>query len=157
MNWFIMVDVLVCIGCCICEVVCVVLYQEQQNSVVVMMVDFVLCIWVIKEDSFIMVMVCYQCEDVLCVNVCLVQVICCDWGYIFVMLLCCIGCKSCMLVCLFGVMEVVFLCKKVRVIKCDLCWYWEMGLVCVEVCLIKVLQCMDVEKVQWYWLWQQFV
>lgn len=84
MNRFIIVDAMKCIGCCICEVVCVVLYYENQDCVVLLLDEFIFCICVIKDYCWITVVVCYQCEDVLCVNVCFVDAISCEYGYIFV-------------------------------------------------------------------------
>lgn len=159
MNCFIIVDVSKCIGCCICEVVCVVFYQENQDCVLLILEIFLLCIYVIKGVNIFMVIVCCQCEDVLCVNVCLNGAISCDKGFVYVMQECCIGCKICVVVCLYGVMEVVVclvICNsgvglnvwvdKVEVNKCDLCNYCEDGLVCMVVCLIYVLICVDCNK-----------
>ena len=148
MNRFIIADATKCIGCRTCEVACAVSHQENQDCAALSPDEFISRIRVIKDHSWTTAVACHQCEDAPCANVCPVDAISREHGHIFVEQSRCIGCKSCMLACPFGAMEVVSSRKKARAIKCDLCWHRETGPACVEACPTKALQCMDVEKVQ---------
>ena len=155
MNRFIIADATKCIGCRTCEVACAVSHQENQDCAALSPDEFISRIRVIKDHSWTTAVACHQCEDAPCANVCPVDAISREHGHIFVEQTRCIGCKSCMLACPFGAMEVVSSRKKARAIKCDLCWHRETGPACVEACPTKALQCMDVEKVQRHRLRQQ--
>ena len=148
MNRFIIADATKCIGCRTCEVACAVSHQENQDCAALSPDEFISRIRVIKDHSWTTAVACHQCEDAPCANVCPVDAISREHGHIFVEQSRCIGCKSCMLACPFGAMEVVSSRKKARAIKCDLCWHRATGPACVEACPTKALQCMDVEKVQ---------
>ena len=157
MNRFIIADATKCIGCRTCEVACAVSHQENQDCAALSPDEFISRIRVIKDHSWTTAVACHQCEDAPCANVCPVDAISREHGHIFVEQSRCIGCKSCMLACPFGAMEVVSSRKKARAFKCDLCWHRETGPACVEACPTKALQCMDVEKVQRHRLRQQSV
>ncbi|HGY7467411.1 TPA: 4Fe-4S dicluster domain-containing protein [Escherichia coli] len=148
-------DATKCIGCRTCEVACAVSHQENQDCAALSPDEFISRIRVIKDHSWTTAVACHQCEDAPCANVCPVDAISREHGHIFVEQTRCIGCKSCMLACPFGAMEVVSSRKKARAVKCDLCWHRETGPACVEACPTKALQCMDVEKVQRHRLRQQ--
>ena len=155
MNWFIIADATKCIGCRTCEVACAVSHQENQDCAALSHGEFISRIRVIKDHTYTTAVACHQCEDAPCANVCPVDAISREHGHIFVEQSRCIGCKSCMLACPFGAMEVVSSRKKARAIKCDLCWHRATGPARVEACPTKALQCMDVEKVQRHRLRQQ--
>jgi len=148
MNRFIIADATKCIGCRTCEVACAVSHHENQDCAALSPDEFISRIRVIKDHCWTTAVACHQCEDAPCANVCPVDAISREHGHIFVEQTRCIGCKSCMLACPFGAMEVVSSRKKARAIKCDLCWHRETGPACVEACPTKALQCMDVEKEQ---------
>lgn len=152
---FIIADATKCIGCRTCEVACAVSHHENQDCAALSPDEFISRIRVIKDHCWTTAVACHQCEDAPCANVCPVDAISREHGHIFVEQTRCIGCKSCMLACPFGAMEVVSSRKKARAIKCDLCWHRETGPACVEACPTKALQCMDVEKVQRHRLRQQ--
>lgn len=146
MNRFIIADATKCIGCRTCEVACAVSHQENQDCAALSPDEFISRIRVIKDHTWTTAVACHQCEDAPCANVCPVDAISREHGHIFVEQSRCIGCKSCMLACPFGTMEVVSSRKKARAIKCDLCWHRATGPACVEACPTKALQCMDVES-----------
>ncbi|HIG8913901.1 TPA: 4Fe-4S binding protein, partial [Escherichia coli] len=123
MNRFIIADATKCIGCRTCEVACAVSHQENQDCAALSPDEFISRIRVIKDHSWTTAVACHQCEDAPCANVCPVNAISREHGHIFVEQTRCIGCKSCMLACPFGAMEVVSSRKKARAIKCDLCWH----------------------------------
>ena len=109
---------------------------------------FVSRIRVIKENTFTTAVACHQCEDAPCANVCPTQAIRRDRGHIFVEQVRCIGCKSCMLACPFGAMNVVAQTSRVQAVKCDLCWHRDTGPACVEACPTGALKCVDAASVQ---------
>ncbi len=127
MNRFIIADATKCIGCRTCEVACAVSHQDNQDCAALSPDEFISRIRVIKDHSWTTAVACHQCEDAPCANVCPVDAISREHGHIFVEQTRCIGCKSCMLACPFGAMEVVSSRKKARAIKCDLCWHRETG------------------------------
>lgn len=134
MNRFIIADATKCIGCRTCEVACAVSHHENQDCAALSPDEFISRIRVIKDHCWTTAVACHQCEDAPCANVCPVDAISREHGHIFVEQTRCIGCKSCMLACPFGAMEVVSSRKKARAIKCDLCWHRETGPACVEAC-----------------------
>ena len=148
MNAFIMADAAKCIGCRTCEVACVVAHQQNQDCASVSSTAFTPRIRVIKDDAFTTAVACHQCEDAPCANVCPTHAIRREHGHIFVEQARCIGCKSCMLACPFGAMNVVARSSRVQAIKCDLCWHREAGHACVEACPTSALQCIDAVSVQ---------
>ena len=117
MNRFIIADATKCIGCRTCEVACVVSHQENQDCASLTPETFLPRIHVIKGVNISTATVCRQCEDAPCANVCPVDAISREHGHIFVEQSRCIGCKSCMLACPFGAMEVVSSRKKARAIS----------------------------------------
>lgn len=148
MNAFIMADAAKCIGCRTCEVACVVAHQQNQDCASVSSSAFIPRIRVIKDDTFTTAVACHQCEDAPCANVCPTHAIRREHGHIFVEQTRCIGCKSCVLACPFGAMNVVARSSRVQAIKCDLCWHRETGSACVEACPTSALQCIDAVSIQ---------
>ena len=148
MNEFIMADAAKCIGCRTCEVACVVAHQQNQDCASVSSTAFTPRIRVIKDDAFTTAVACHQCEDAPCANVCPTHAIRREHGHIFVEQTRCIGCKSCMLACPFGAMNVVARSSRVQAIKCDLCWHCDAGPACVEACPTSALQCIDAVSIQ---------
>ncbi|MEG1534518.1 MAG: 4Fe-4S binding protein [Citrobacter sp.] len=148
MNEFIMADAAKCIGCRTCEVACVVAHQQNQDCASVSPTAFTPRIRVIKDDAFTTAVACHQCEDAPCANVCPTHAIRREHGHIFVEQARCIGCKSCMLACPFGAMNVVARSSRVHAIKCDLCWHRDAGPACVEACPTSALQCIDAVSIQ---------
>lgn len=144
MNPFIVADSLKCIGCRTCEVACVVAHQDQQACHTVSREAFLPRIRVVKGDSFSTAVACHQCEDALCSNVCPTGAIVREGETIAVDQSRCIGCKSCMLACPFGAMNVTMQQARPRAIKCDLCRHREEGPACVAACPTAALACVDV-------------
>ena len=148
MNGFIIADAAKCIGCRTCEVACVVSHQENQDCAAVSSGAFIPRIRVIKNSAFTTAVTCHQCEDAPCANVCPTHAIRRERGHIAVEQARCIGCKSCMLACPFGAMNVVAPTSRVQAIKCDLCWHRDAGPACVEACPTSALQRIDAASVQ---------
>ena len=144
MNPFIVADSMKCIGCRTCEVACVVAHQEQQACATVSREAFLPRIRVVKGDTFSTAVACHQCEDSPCGNVCPTGAILRKDGSICVDQTRCIGCKSCMLACPFGAMNVVVQQSRVQAVKCDLCRHRAEGPACVAACPTQALACVDV-------------
>lgn len=116
MNRFIMADSEKCIGCRTCEVACAVSHQEF-----VIANNFMPRIRVVKGDSYTTAVGCHQCEDAPCANVCPTGAIRRSAGAWLVEQARCIGCKSCMVACPFGAMQVQRVGDHAQALKCDLC------------------------------------
>ncbi|WEJ83668.1 4Fe-4S dicluster domain-containing protein [Kluyvera intermedia] len=144
MNPFIVADSMKCIGCRTCEVACVVAHQEQQACATVSREAFLPRIRVVKGDTFSTAVACHQCEDSPCGNVCPTGAISRKDGSICVDQTRCIGCKSCMLACPFGAMNVVVQQSRAQAVKCDLCRHRAEGPACVAACPTQALACVDV-------------
>ena len=147
MNPFIVADVQKCIGCRTCEVACVVAHQAQQDCATVSRDAFLPRIQVVKGDIFSSAVACHQCEDAPCMNVCPTGAIRREKEHIAVEQNRCIGCKSCMVACPFGTMQVVVRNDRPQAIKCDLCNHRSQGPACVEACPTSALRCVDTSNI----------
>ncbi|WP_313773336.1 4Fe-4S dicluster domain-containing protein [Enterobacter huaxiensis] len=138
MNRFITADSEKCIGCRTCEVACVVSHQGAVSAN-----TFTPRIRVVKAGSYTTAVGCHQCEDAPCANVCPTQAIRRYAGVWEVEQARCIGCKSCMVACPFGAMQVRAVGNRAQALKCDLCAHREGGPACVEACPTRALSCVD--------------
>ncbi|MGY5365799.1 4Fe-4S binding protein [Enterobacter oligotrophicus] len=143
MNRFIVADSTKCIGCRTCEVACVVSHQETEDCASVSPKAFTSRIRVVKGGSFTTAVGCHQCEDAPCANVCPTNAIRRAAGFWQVEQARCIGCKSCMVACPFGAMQVRRVGNNTQALKCDLCAHRESGPACVEACPTHALRCVD--------------
>lgn len=143
MNRFIVADSEKCIGCRTCEVACVVSHQDTQDCAAVTAVAFSSRIRVIKGGAFTTAVACHQCEDAPCANVCPTQAIRSEAGVWRVEQSRCIGCKSCMVACPFGAMQVAVVAEHAQALKCDLCAHRAGGPACVAACPTHALSCVD--------------
>lgn len=143
MNRFIVADSEKCIGCRTCEVACVVSHQDTQDCAAVTAVAFSSRIRVIKGGAFTTAVACHQCEDAPCANVCPTQAIRSEAGVWRVEQSRCIGCKSCMVACPFGAMQIAVVAEHAQALKCDLCAHRADGPACVAACPTHALSCVD--------------
>ncbi|MCI2293101.1 MULTISPECIES: 4Fe-4S dicluster domain-containing protein [Enterobacter] len=138
MNRFILADPEKCIGCRTCEVACMMSHQDAAAP------DALTSrIRVVKGGTFTTAVGCHQCEDAPCANVCPTGAIRRTAGAWLVDQARCIGCKSCMVACPFGAMQVRYVAERARALKCDLCAHREGGPACVEACPTRALSCVD--------------
>lgn len=138
MNRFILTDPEKCIGCRTCEVACMMSHQSSATPEA-----FTSRIRVVKGGTFTTAVGCHQCEDAPCANVCPTGAIHRAAGAWLVEQARCIGCKSCMVACPFGAMQVRVVEDRVQALKCDLCAHREGGPACVEACPTHTLRCID--------------
>ncbi|MDN4571469.1 4Fe-4S dicluster domain-containing protein [Enterobacter hormaechei] len=138
MNQFILADPEKCIGCRTCEVACMMSHQSSATPVA-----FTSRIRVVKGGTFTTAVGCHQYEDAPCANVCPTGAIHHAAGAWLVKQSRCIGCKSCMVACPFGAMQVRVVEDRVQALKCDLCAHRESGPACVEACPTHALRCID--------------
>jgi len=116
MDKVLSVDYRKCTGCRLCELVCTVMHDGVSNPA---RSRIRIVKW--EDEGQYVPMVCQQCEDAPCRNVCPVGAISRDqeYGFLDVDYEVCIGCRSCVSVCPFGAMSYNMIDRKV--IKCDLC------------------------------------
>ena len=138
MNQFILAVPEKCIGCRTCEVACMMSHQSSATPEA-----FTSRIRVVKGGTFTTAVGCHQCEDAPCANVCPTGAIHRAAGAWLVEQARCIGCKSCMVACPFGAMQVRVVEDRVQALKCDLCAHREGGPACVEACPTHALRCID--------------
>ncbi len=148
MNQFIRADASKCIGCRTCEVACVVSHQDQQDCAALTAAAFIPRIRVIKADTFSTAVTCHHCENAPCARVCPNSAIQQHNGAIIVDQSRCIGCKSCMVACPFGAIQVITILQQAQALKCDLCQHRDGGPACVEACPTHALTCLDPAKLQ---------
>ncbi|HBL8909556.1 TPA: electron transport protein HydN [Enterobacter hormaechei] len=161
MNRFIMADASKCIGCRTCEVACVVSHQAEQDCASLTSDTFLPRIHVIKGVNISTAAICRQCEDAPCANVCPNGAIKREKGFVHVMQERCIGCKTCVVACPYGAMEVVVRpvvrnsgiglsvrAEKAEANKCDLCYHRDAGPACMEACPTHALVCVDRDKLE---------
>ena len=138
MNRFILTDPEKCIGCRTCEVACMMSHQSSATPEA-----FTSRIRVVKGGTFTTAVGCHQCEDAPCANVCPTGAIHRAAGAWLVEQARCIGCKSCMVACPFGAMQVRVVGDRVQALKCDLCMPRAGGPACVAACPTHALPCID--------------
>lgn len=161
MNPFIVADAESCIGCRSCEVACVVAHHEGQFP------DkpeyFTPRVKVFKGDQCATAVFCHHCEDAPCASTCPNGAIVELNNRVQVIQEKCIGCKTCMIACPFGMMTVgtetvqpashrlADVYRRTEAQKCDLCLDQPDGPACIKTCPTQALTLVD----QQYLLHQQ--
>ncbi|MGC7870166.1 4Fe-4S dicluster domain-containing protein [Desulfosporosinus sp. SYSU MS00001] len=157
MNSFVVADPNKCIGCRTCEVACVVAHSSENIFTSTKLeIEFNPRLSVIKTAAVSAPIQCRHCEDAPCANACPEGCIVNKEGVIYINQRTCIGCKTCIVACPFGAIEMVSsyedgekkqqaglkcddggkLCIKEKMVanKCDLCLGRQGGPACMEVC-----------------------
>lgn len=161
MNRFIIADPQKCIGCRTCEIACVMAHSLSQDISQLNTTTFTPRLHVIKSVNLSTPVLCRQCEDAPCANVCPNGAIVRSGDAIQVMQEQCIGCKTCVVACPYGAMEVVVkplfrqnaaamtaVADKAEAHKCDLCQGRAEGPACQEVCPTKALLTVDRDRLK---------
>ncbi|UIJ39519.1 4Fe-4S dicluster domain-containing protein (plasmid) [Desulfobaculum bizertense] len=163
LNNFVIADSSKCIGCRLCEVACADAHADTHASTVGMIETPVQPrLYMVKNDKVASPVQCRHCEDAPCANVCPVDAIQIVDGSVIVNEDVCMGCKTCMVACPFGAMELMPVFKKGEPVmqrtlksndgektvpcqsyvarKCDMCRGTGHGPACVDVCPREALQ-----------------
>lgn len=165
MNSFVIADPNKCIGCRTCMAACAVEHSgEDFFHTDVDNINFNPRLNVVKTVKVSAPVQCRQCDDSPCAVVCPVKAISNKNEYVYINKNLCIGCKTCMVACPYGVIELINqyndgqkifqqnlktmgtgrntmnLKGKIVADKCDLCINRENGPACVEVCPTKALK-----------------
>ncbi len=154
MNKLVIADPGKCIGCRTCEIACVLAHSASDAMVRMSPASFNPRLTVVKTATVSTPVQCRQCEDAPCVVVCPTGTLVLRDNSVHVNPSRCIGCKSCMIACRFGVIEVlpcdallsdrsIISGTHVEAVKCDLCENRAGGPACVGVCPTKAISVID--------------
>ena len=158
MNYFVIADPNKCIGCRTCMIACVVAHSEEnifyKNS---NDINFNPKLDVIKTDKVSAPIQCRHCEDAPCARVCTYGAIGRINNTIKIDDKKCVGCKTCMVTCPIGAIDIATLnevsddklCFRQKMVanKCDLCIESEEGPACVKVCPTKAFRIVKEEDI----------
>ena len=135
---FVIADSSKCTGCRSCEVACFTTHNKKSNSISYTVgtveIPIIPRLYLIKDDEICMPIQCRHCEDAPCLNTCAVKAISRIDGVVIVDDNKCIGCKTCLLACPFGAIDLLAQFKDKKPVeqiaineskkiayKCDLC------------------------------------
>ncbi len=165
MNRFIDVTPSKCIGCRTCEIACVLAHakdskgaaagariDENEENEVLAYLGYMPRLTVIRSENVCMPVTCHHCDDAPCASVCPNGAISHVQNSVQVNQDRCIGCKSCMLACPYGMMDIITVSVsrpyagvrlstgvKAQAHKCDLCIDRAKGPACVSACPTQAL------------------
>jgi len=154
MNKLVIADPGKCIGCRTCEIACVLTHSTPDALGKLTPAHFIPRLKVVKTSRVSTPVQCRQCEDAPCIKVCPTGALVQKYNSVQVIQARCIGCKSCVMACPYGAMEVVtreVLAERrpptgapaVEAFKCDLCVLRPQGPSCIEVCPTKSIYSID--------------
>lgn len=137
LNAYVVADPSKCIGCRACEVACFTVHNENNNvgyTVGTVTTPVIPRLNLVRGEDFKMPIQCRHCEDAPCANSCTAGAIKQVDDVIYIDEDVCIGCKTCLLACPFGAIELLPQYKggnpvaqlvledgKKVAYKCDLC------------------------------------
>ncbi|HWI61097.1 MAG TPA: 4Fe-4S dicluster domain-containing protein [Symbiobacteriaceae bacterium] len=163
LNAFVVADPGKCIGCRVCEVACAVVHSDLPVTTVGTMVTPIIPkMYMIRTATVTMPVHCRHCEDAPCGNACPVGAITQKGDVIFINEELCVGCKTCMMACPFGAVDLMPQYREGKQVlqralktetldglvetsnkvanKCDRCFTRPAGPACVEACPKQALE-----------------
>ncbi len=148
-NRFVIADPGLCVGCKTCMAACLTKHFVK-GDVAVPRLNLV------QTKAVSAPIVCHHCEDAPCVASCPVGALYFDEGRVAIKQSRCIGCRSCMMACPYGAVQIVgrpvtrtlgnvSLGEGLQpyVVKCDLCYDRPEGPACVQACITGALRVVD--------------
>ena len=154
LNAFVTADPNKCIGCRVCEIACAVAHLDKTvKTVGSLNAPLLPRLYLVKTSETTMPVQCRHCEDAPCVKSCPVSAIDRRDNKIMMAEQRCIGCKSCLLACPFGAIELIAVCPddssrdyNVVASKCDLCSGKPKGPACVAACPSQALRYVNIAE-----------
>ena len=142
---FVYADKSKCIGCRACEVACSSVHSGKSGQTVGSVQGEIMPrLFFVRTEKEEMPVQCHHCELAPCLQSCASGAIQILEQRVIVDEALCSGCKSCVVACPFGVIEILQAKSKNGFAgKCDLCRQREEGPACVEVCSVQALRCID--------------
>ncbi|TKI07170.1 4Fe-4S dicluster domain-containing protein [Martelella alba] len=153
MNSFVIADSRQCIGCRTCEIACALAHDDGNISGNA----FAPRLTVVKTAQITLPVLCRQCENAACANVCPAGAIRYGADSVEIRASLCIGCKACSLACPFGVIGLRDIPlsngggHRFAAYKCDICSERDQGPACVEVCptgALKLMRPQELSQIQ---------
>ncbi|POZ61335.1 4Fe-4S dicluster domain-containing protein [Chromobacterium alticapitis] len=159
MNRFIIAEPQNCIGCRTCEVACALAHPLSPGEPL-SPDTFHPRLTVIKSARISTPVLCRQCDDAPCLNACPNAAIVYAGDSVQVLQERCVGCKTCMVACPYGAMQVVTVRQppapggfstrqlKAKALKCDLCAGKAGGPACIATCPTQALRLVEPQALE---------
>jgi electron transport protein HydN len=159
MNRFIIAEPQNCIGCRTCEVACALAHPLSPGDPL-SPDTFHPRLTVIKSARISTPVLCRQCDDAPCLNACPSGASVYAGSSVQVLQERCVGCKTCMVACPYGAMQVVTVPQrpepgsfatrqiKAKALKCDLCVGKPDGPACIATCPTKALRMVEPQALE---------
>lgn len=158
MNYFVKGNPDLCIGCRTCMIGCVIAHEgEKIFQMAPGEYVFNPKLDIIKTATITVPVQCKHCENPACMNTCPVKAIEVIDNAVVVSQDKCIGCKTCMIACPYGAIDMVVASdgkkqsdnsERIVANKCDLCTGIEGGPTCIRVCPTASLKLVTEEDVE---------
>lgn len=159
MNRFVIAEASKCIGCRTCEIACAMAHPHGGAGDTLSVQTFAPRLTVVRCGTITTPILCRQCDDAPCVRACPSGAIVYSQDSVQVLQERCVGCKTCVVACPYGAMNVVTApvaalpgavaasrMMKSEAQKCDLCIDRAEGPACIPSCPTKALHLIDKDK-----------